>query len=136
MVDIFSSDERMPDYTFYRNLWWDKGELSEKAKWEEVTLPYVPAEEIDIEEYERRTENFNIYGCWEWVEGKIVIYEFSSMPHEVGTRDRNRGKGTDASFRPKKPAVTAPNGRSSLAKFGCGSNLCRNIGSKKRCATG
>lgn len=26
------------------------------------------------------------------------------------TRDRNRGKEADASFRPKKPAVTAPNG--------------------------
>jgi hypothetical protein len=48
-----------------------------------IRLPHVLAEGIDIEEYERRTENFNIHGCWEWVEGKVVIYEFPSMPHEV-----------------------------------------------------
>ncbi|CAI2186289.1 18096_t:CDS:2, partial [Funneliformis geosporum] len=29
--------ERMSDCFFYRNLWWEKGEFSEKAKWEEVT---------------------------------------------------------------------------------------------------
>jgi hypothetical protein len=66
-----------------------------------------------------------------------------------GTRDRNRGKVADASFRPVKPAVIAPNGsdgnvisvlfidfelfrasnsytflfRIFLAKFGCGSSL-------------
>ena len=38
-----------------------------------------------LENYEQRTENFNIHGCWEWVEGKIIIYEFPSMAHEVGT---------------------------------------------------
>jgi hypothetical protein len=43
----------------------------------------VLAKGIDIEEYERRTENFNIHRCWEWVEGKVVIYELPSMPHEV-----------------------------------------------------
>ncbi|CAG8696443.1 5455_t:CDS:2, partial [Acaulospora morrowiae] len=133
------SDERMPDYTFYRNLWWDKGELSEKAKWEEVTLPYVLAKGIDIEEYEQRTERFSIHRCWEWSNGEVIIYEFPSKPHEVcigkiskmiikscgnadetnaeilsvgstRTRDRNRGKEADASFRPIKPDVTAPNG--------------------------
>ncbi|RIA80473.1 hypothetical protein C1645_745222 [Glomus cerebriforme] len=34
------------------------------------------------------------------------IYGFGS----TRTRDRNRGKEADALFRPKKPAVTAPNG--------------------------
>ncbi|CAI2188300.1 3819_t:CDS:2, partial [Funneliformis geosporum] len=125
--------ERMSDCFFYRNLWWEKGEFSEKAKWEEVTLPYVLATNITIEDYEERTEEFNIHGCWEWSNGKILIYEFPSMPHEVGisaivkqinkqcgnadgtdaeiygfgstrTRDRNRGKEADASFRPTKPA--------------------------------
>jgi len=99
----------------------------------------VLAKGIDIEEYERRIENFNIHGCWEWSDGKIIIYELPSMPHEVGigaiakeivkrcinadgtdaeiyncgatrTRDRNRGKEADASFRPKKLAVNAPHG--------------------------
>ena len=42
------------------------------------------AKGIDIEEYERRTEKFNIHGCWEWSDGKIIIYELPSMPHEVG----------------------------------------------------
>ncbi|CAB4401256.1 unnamed protein product [Rhizophagus irregularis] len=134
-----ANNERIPDHIFYRNLWWDKGELSEKAKWEEVTLPYVLAKGIDIEEYERRTEEFNIHGCWEWSNREVLIYELPSMPHEVcigaitteiivscvpvmrtnteiysfgstRTRDSNRGKEADASFRPKKPAVTAPNG--------------------------
>ncbi|RGB40684.1 hypothetical protein C1646_380576 [Rhizophagus diaphanus] len=131
--------ERMPECNFYRNLWWDKGEFNEKAKWNEVTLPYVLATGITIEEYEKRTEEFNIHGCWEWSNGIVLIYEFPSAPHEVcigaivkeiirncsnadgtnaeiysfgstRTRDRNRGKEADASFRPIKPAVTASDG--------------------------
>jgi hypothetical protein len=129
----------MSNCPFYRNLWWDKGEFSEKAKWKEVTLPYVLAKGITIEDYEERVEKFNIHGCWEWSNGKVIIYELPSMPHEVGigaitfeiieslipvkrtnaaiyscgatgTRDRNRGKEADASFRPRKIAVDAPNG--------------------------
>ena len=42
------------------------------------------AKGIDIEEYERRTEEFNIHGCWEWSNGEVLIYELPSMPHEVG----------------------------------------------------
>ncbi|CAG8806606.1 5068_t:CDS:2, partial [Racocetra persica] len=64
---------------------------------------------------------FSIRGCWEWREGKVIIYEFPSVPHEVcisaiveeiidGTRDINRGKEADASFRPDKPVVTPQNG--------------------------
>ncbi|CAI2173914.1 16754_t:CDS:2, partial [Funneliformis geosporum] len=79
-----ATPERMSDCIFYRNLWWDKGEFSEGAKWEEVTLPYVLATGIAIEEYEKRTEEFKIHGCWEWSDGKVLIYEFPSMPHEVG----------------------------------------------------
>ncbi|CAI2193144.1 1907_t:CDS:2, partial [Funneliformis geosporum] len=37
MSDFFFVPERMSDCFFYRNLWWEKGEFSEKAKWEEVT---------------------------------------------------------------------------------------------------
>ncbi|RHZ82173.1 hypothetical protein Glove_113g66 [Diversispora epigaea] len=131
--------KRMSDCNYYRNLWWEKGEFNEKARWDEVTLPYVLATGIAIDEYEQRSEKFNIHGCWEWSNGEVLIYELPSMPHEVGisaivkqinrqcgnadgtnaeiygfgatrTRDRNRGKEADASFRPKKPAVTAPNG--------------------------
>ncbi|CAG8546990.1 2838_t:CDS:2, partial [Gigaspora rosea] len=121
---ILSNDEGMPDYISHRNLWWDKGELSEKAKWNE--------------KYERRTENFNIHKCWEWIEGKVIIYELPSMPHKVcigaitsdiiegcipvkrinaeiysfgstKTHDRNCRKEADVSFHPKKPTVTASN---------------------------
>ena len=42
------------------------------------------ATNITIEDYEERTEKFNIHGCWEWVEGKVVIYELPSMPLETG----------------------------------------------------
>ncbi|CAG8802986.1 23047_t:CDS:2, partial [Dentiscutata erythropus] len=126
----------MSECNFYRSLWWDKGEFSEKAKWEEVALPYVLATGITIEEYEQRTEKFSIRSCWEWREGKVIIYEFPSAPHEVcvsaitseimngcnnarrtnaviigfGTRDINRGKEANSSFRPDKPPVTPPNG--------------------------
>ncbi|CAG8713642.1 15384_t:CDS:2, partial [Funneliformis mosseae] len=101
-------------------------------------LPYVLATNITIEDYEERTKKFNIHSCWEWVEGNIVIYEVPSMPHEIGIsaivkeimdacrpvkgtpfqiysigstriRDRNCEKEADASFCPKKPAVTTLN---------------------------
>ncbi|CAG8625623.1 443_t:CDS:2 [Acaulospora morrowiae] len=129
----------MSDYFFYRNLWWEKGEFSEKAKWEEVTLPYVLAKGVAIDDYEERVEKFSIHRCWEWLNGEVLIYELSSMSHEVcigaivkqinkgcgnadetnaeiygtgstRTRDRNHGKEPDASFRPKKMTVDAPNG--------------------------
>ncbi|CAG8639101.1 14508_t:CDS:10 [Cetraspora pellucida] len=139
-ISTKSSDvERMSECNFYRNLWWDKGEFSDKAKWEEVALPYVLATGVTIEEYEQRTEKFSIHGCWEWREEKVIIYEFPSAPHEVcigaivkeiikrcsnidgtnaeiisfgatRTRDINRGKEADSSFRPDKPLVTPPNG--------------------------
>ena len=48
-----------------------------------LSLPYVLATGITIEEYERRTEEFSIHGCWEFSEGKVIIYEFPSAPHEV-----------------------------------------------------
>jgi len=48
-----------------------------------LSLPYVLAKGIDIEEYERRTEEFNIHGCWEWSNGEVLIYELPSKPHEV-----------------------------------------------------
>ncbi|CAG8668058.1 10836_t:CDS:2, partial [Diversispora eburnea] len=115
------------------------GEFNEKARWDEVTLPYVLATDITLEDYEERVEKFNIHGCWEWSNGEVIIYELPSLPHEVvigavrrmllyqcnavaftdaeidslgatRTRDRTRGKEADESFRPIKPAVTAPNG--------------------------
>ncbi|CAG8506258.1 11534_t:CDS:2 [Dentiscutata erythropus] len=120
---------------YYRNLWWDKGEFNEKARWDEVTLPYVLATGVTLEDYEERVEKFSIHRCWEWLNGEVIIYELNSMAHEVcncavsneimaacrnadntpaeilgfgstDTRDKNRGKVTDASFRPVKPAVT------------------------------
>ncbi|CAG8716757.1 14600_t:CDS:2, partial [Cetraspora pellucida] len=122
--------KRMSDCNYYRNLWWEKGEFNEKAKWEEVTLPYVLAKGIAIDDYEERVEKFNIHRCWEWLDGVVLIYELPSMPHEVcisaivkqinrqcgnadGTDAEIHGAGStkaDASFRPKKPSVTAPNG--------------------------
>jgi len=48
-----------------------------------LSLPYVLATGIIIEDYEERVENFNIHGCWEWSEGKVIIYELPSAPHEI-----------------------------------------------------
>ena len=39
---------------------------------------------ITLEDYEERVEKFNIHGCWEWSNGKVIIYELPSLPHEVG----------------------------------------------------
>ncbi|CAG8449265.1 4121_t:CDS:2 [Acaulospora morrowiae] len=65
--ELFISDsvdiqKRMPEYHYYRTLWWEKGDFHQKANWEEVT------------------------NC-----------------------DRKCGKEADASFRPKKLAVTVQN---------------------------
>lgn len=48
-----------------------------------IRLPYVLATNVTIEEYEQRTEKFNIHGCWECSDGKIIIYELPSIQHEV-----------------------------------------------------
>ncbi|CAG8594750.1 34590_t:CDS:2 [Gigaspora margarita] len=112
-------------------------EFSEKAKWEEVALPYVLATGVTIEEYEQRIEEFSVHGCWEWRERKVIIYELPSLPHEVcisaiveeinvdcsaarSTNAKVVGLGTtkaDISFRPKKPAVTPQNRRGPLGKL-------------------
>ncbi|EXX57796.1 hypothetical protein RirG_203900 [Rhizophagus irregularis DAOM 197198w] len=75
--------ERMPNCNYYRNLWWDKGELSSKAEWDKVTLPYKLAVGVTLNEYERRVEEFNVHGCWEWTNGDVIIYELPSEPHEI-----------------------------------------------------
>ncbi|CAG8461241.1 2955_t:CDS:2 [Scutellospora calospora] len=83
----------------------------------------------DLDEYEIRTDKFNIHGLWEWTNYKVSIYELPLEPHktcigaitedmvekcipvkgtEAGTRaDRSR-KEVDASFRPMKSRVPAP----------------------------
>ena len=38
---------------------------------------------ITLEDYEERVEKFNIHGCWEWSNGKVIIYELPSAPHEI-----------------------------------------------------
>ncbi|PKY58666.1 hypothetical protein RhiirA4_412200 [Rhizophagus irregularis] len=68
---------------YYRNLWWKSGEFSSKAKWEQVTLPYVLVDNVSLREYELRTDKFNIHGLWEWKNNKVMIYELPSKPHET-----------------------------------------------------
>ncbi|CAG8758351.1 2891_t:CDS:2 [Dentiscutata erythropus] len=142
---IPESPKRIPDCNYYRNLWWNKGEFNEQARWDEVTLPHVLATGVTPEDYEERVEKFNIRGCWEWSNSEVIIYEFPSKPHEVclakvvkvitgacrnadntpaeilgfgatRTRDENRRKEADASFRPRKPAVTAPDGSDGISE--------------------
>ncbi|RIA94683.1 hypothetical protein C1645_759632 [Glomus cerebriforme] len=129
----------MPECEYYRNLWWGTGEFNEKGKWEEVTLPHKLAVGVTLEEYERRVEEFNVHGCWEWTDGDVIIYELPSEPHEIcigaitkeifracrntertnaeifslgstRTRAGRSGKEADDSFRPRKPLVNPPNG--------------------------
>jgi len=46
-------------------------------------LPYTLAVGVTLEEYEERSDKFNIRGYWEWVNGDVIIYELPSEPHEV-----------------------------------------------------
>ncbi|CAG8656240.1 5212_t:CDS:2, partial [Ambispora gerdemannii] len=131
--------KRMPEYHYYRTMWWEKGDFNPKANWEEATLPYKLAVGVTLEEYEERSDKFNIRGYWEWVNGDVIIYELPSKPHEVfivtiseeifwrcspvrgtdgsiiglgaiRTRADDSEKEGDASFRPEKPRVRPPNG--------------------------
>ena len=40
-------------------------------------------EGVSLDEYERRGDFFNIHNYWEWVNGKVIIIEFPSSPHEI-----------------------------------------------------
>ncbi|CAB4438085.1 unnamed protein product [Rhizophagus irregularis] len=124
---------------YYRNLWWKSGEFSSKAKWEQVTLPYVLVDNVSLREYELRTDKFNIHGLWEWKNNKVMIYELPSKPHETciyainkvisractavdytnsrilnlgatRTRADDSGKEADSCFRPMKARVPTPTG--------------------------
>ena len=46
-------------------------------------LPYILVKNVSLEEYELRVDKFNVHGCWDWTENKVIIYEFPSKPHEV-----------------------------------------------------
>ncbi|RHZ49336.1 hypothetical protein Glove_522g12 [Diversispora epigaea] len=48
----------------FRRLWWEDGNIHPQAKWEEAELPYIIAEGITLEEYEERTDKFNVRGLW------------------------------------------------------------------------
>ncbi|CAG8664069.1 2176_t:CDS:2, partial [Ambispora gerdemannii] len=131
--------KRMAEYHYYRTLWWGKGDFNPKAKWEEATLPYTLAVGVTLDEYEQRSDKFNVRGYWEWVDYKVIIYELPSKPHEtligaitseivekclpvkrtdasignlgaIRTRADDSGKEADACFRPSKPRVQPPNG--------------------------
>ncbi|CAG8518738.1 1483_t:CDS:2 [Acaulospora morrowiae] len=136
-VDVVQN--RMPEHHYYRTLWWEKGDFHQKANWKEATLPYTLAVGVTLDEYERRSDKFNVRGYWEWVDYKVIIYELPSKPHEtligaiiseivekclpvkrtdasignlgaIRTRADNSGKEADACFRPSKPRVRPPNG--------------------------
>ncbi|CAG8658400.1 16583_t:CDS:2 [Funneliformis mosseae] len=122
-----------------RRLWWEEGNIHPQAKWEEAKLPYVIAKDITLDEYEKRTDEFNVHGLWEWINYEVIIYELPLKRHEtfigsitseimekclpakrtdaeignlgaIRTRVDNSGKEADACFRPSKPPVQPPNG--------------------------
>ncbi|CAG8743292.1 16039_t:CDS:2, partial [Funneliformis mosseae] len=45
----------------FRRLWWEEGNIHPQAKWEEAKLLYVIAKEITLDEYEKRTDEFNVH---------------------------------------------------------------------------
>ncbi|KAF0446321.1 hypothetical protein F8M41_002945 [Gigaspora margarita] len=72
----------------YRDLWWSHP----MAEWEKAKLPYVLAENVTIDKYEERTDQFNVRGSWEWsaklekngiVLGDVTVYELPTQAHEV-----------------------------------------------------
>ncbi|CAG8516896.1 10176_t:CDS:2 [Diversispora eburnea] len=113
-VDVIP--KRMPEF---RKLWWDKGEFSLLANGKKLRkLPCELAVGVTLEEYERHSEKFNVRGCWEWINGKVIIYELPSEPYEVyiGTITRMLSNQTNAGPMPmilqKRPTIhsTYPNG--------------------------
>ncbi|CAG8603782.1 417_t:CDS:2, partial [Diversispora eburnea] len=122
----------MLNYSYFRSLWWKEGNFHPETKWEEATLPYVLAEGVTLDEYERRTDKFNVHGLWEWTNYKVSVYELPLELHEtcIGaitseiietnagiinlgatrTRADRSGKEADASFRPMKPGVPVQTG--------------------------
>jgi len=137
---VHKPDKEDEELKKLRRLWWEEGNIHPQAKWEETKLPYIIAEGITLEEYEERTDKFNIRCCWEWVEFKVIIYELPSEHHEnfigsistaiimecspvyetnasIGnqgatrTRADNSQKEADQCFRPTKPLVQSPSGR-------------------------
>ncbi|RHZ43760.1 hypothetical protein Glove_856g9 [Diversispora epigaea] len=114
-----------------------RGNLHPKADWDNASV---------LEEYERRGDMFNVHGCWEWYNGKVIIIELPFDPHEIcigsismalmhhcdsviftdaeiyslgsiRTRVSGSGKEAGASFSPEKPDVTLPNGRDEMEMY-------------------
>ncbi|CAG8844364.1 25088_t:CDS:2, partial [Gigaspora margarita] len=124
VTDDTVSKQKMPDYSYFRSLWWKEGNFHPEAKWEEATLPYVLAEGVTLDEYESHTDKFNVHGLWEWTNYKVelplppheicvgaIVKEFNECCREVNrTRADSSGKEADASFRPMKPGVPAQTG--------------------------
>ncbi|CAG8614808.1 22705_t:CDS:2, partial [Cetraspora pellucida] len=94
---------------------------------------------VTLDEYECRTDKFNVHGLWEWTNYKVSVYELPLEPHEtcigaitkiinrscsavdftdasimnfgaIRTRADGSGKEADASFRPMKSGVPAQTG--------------------------
>ncbi|CAG8504572.1 6545_t:CDS:2 [Dentiscutata erythropus] len=94
------SPERMPAYNYYRNMWWDKGEFNEKARWDE-----------NYEEHVEKLASIDA-GNGRMIVGQIMVafQNLEGTPAEIysigstDTCDKNCGKVTDALFHPIKPA--------------------------------
>ncbi|CAG8596807.1 8168_t:CDS:2 [Ambispora gerdemannii] len=69
--------------TKFRELWWIQGNIHPSAKWEEASLPYMLKSDVDWEKYSERTDMFNVHGSWEWIDGKVYVYELPLGPHET-----------------------------------------------------
>ena len=46
-------------------------------------LPYTLVKSVSLEEYELRADKFNVHGCWDWKENKVLVYEWPSKIHET-----------------------------------------------------
>ncbi|CAG8504592.1 638_t:CDS:2 [Acaulospora morrowiae] len=108
----------MPEFHYYRTLWWEKGDFNPKAKWEEATLPYKLAAGVSLEEYEERSDNHTKFLRIAAI-SRVFLRQcdpvFSTDGDIIGlgairTRADDSEKEGDACFRPKKPRVQQPNG--------------------------
>ncbi|CAG8536722.1 10873_t:CDS:2 [Diversispora eburnea] len=91
------------ELTKLRRLWWEEGNIHPQANWEEAIFPYVLAEGITLEEYERRTDEFNVCAMH-------ICNGTDANIGSLGARADNSGKKADACFSPSKPPVRLPNG--------------------------
>ncbi|CAG8441003.1 8897_t:CDS:2 [Acaulospora morrowiae] len=104
-VETVDVRKRMPEYHYYRTLWWEKGDFNPKAKWEETTLPYTHAVGGNVNGVRMSLMFVALLNrCW-----SLVDFTDASILG-LGAIRKYQFKEVDVCFRPEKLRVRLTNG--------------------------